>query len=99
MVTHREHQESTKKKIGVDGASTHAWMDRPYRYLGYRHRVLRHDPETTPLIRFLITGRIETILETQIHLKDDGELGRKRRPSKKKSVQIPSYLMDLLHDI
>lgn len=74
-------------------------MDRPYRYLGYRHRVLRHDPETTPLIRFLITGRIETILETKIHLKDDGEL--RKRPGKKnaKHLPIPKHIMDLLIDI
>ena len=35
--------------LGKEREDVHAWMDEPYRWLGPKHRILRHDPLTVAL--------------------------------------------------
>ena len=43
---HREHRLIDKLLLGREFRDVHVWMDEPYRWLGRKHRVLRHDPIT-----------------------------------------------------
>jgi hypothetical protein len=39
------HCEFTKRRYRVTGESLHKWIDKPWRKLGIKHRMLRHDYE------------------------------------------------------
>ena len=45
MPSHRVHRAVNKLLLGKEYEDVNIWMDAPYRYLGSRHRVLRHTPE------------------------------------------------------
>jgi hypothetical protein len=39
---HKEHQALDRILLGKEFAHVHEWMDEPARWLGPRHRILRH---------------------------------------------------------
>jgi hypothetical protein len=41
---HREHRLLDRLLLGREYGDVHAWMDEPARWLGPRHRILRHSP-------------------------------------------------------
>jgi hypothetical protein len=41
---HRVHRLLDKLLLGREHGDVHRWMDGPARYLGERHRVVRHSP-------------------------------------------------------
>lgn len=41
---HREHRALDRLLLGREYEDVHAWMDEPAKWLGPRHRVLRHSP-------------------------------------------------------
>jgi len=43
-VRHRQHRLVDVFFLGREYPDVHSWMDEPYRWLGRRHRILRHDP-------------------------------------------------------
>jgi hypothetical protein len=44
MPKHKVHRLIDKIFLGEEFPDVHAWIDRPYKYLGRRHRILRHTP-------------------------------------------------------
>ena len=44
MPTHRVHRLIDKLLLKREYPDVHRWVDEPYRWLGPRHRVLRHSP-------------------------------------------------------
>jgi hypothetical protein len=41
---HRAHRLIDRLLLGREHGDVHAWMDEPAKYLGERHRALRHSP-------------------------------------------------------
>lgn len=41
---HRQHRLLDRLLLGREYGDVHAWMDEPAKWLGPRHRVLRHSP-------------------------------------------------------
>ena len=44
MPDHRTHRFIDRIFLGREREDVHSWMDAPYKQLGPKHRVLRHDP-------------------------------------------------------
>jgi len=44
MPSHRLHRLVDRMVLGKEYPDVHRWIDEPYRYLGKRHRILRHSP-------------------------------------------------------
>jgi len=41
---HRQHRALDKLLLGREYGDVHEWMDEPAKWLGPRHRILRHSP-------------------------------------------------------
>ena len=50
MPSHKKHRSCDKVFLGKEYPLVHRYMDEPYKVLGMRHRVLRHDIETCLLL-------------------------------------------------
>lgn len=48
MPRHEKHCQDSLAKYGKRFTAMHRWMDQPWQLLGRKHRMYRHDPETTP---------------------------------------------------
>lgn len=73
---HREHMVLDKVLLGRTYRHVHEWMDEPYKWLGPKHRVLRHDPLTL----FLKYGFSDEFLAGMLHaVADSSTSGRRRR--------------------
>lgn len=48
MPSHETHCRDSQSKYGKRFDDLHSWMDEPRDILGRKHRMFRHDPETTP---------------------------------------------------
>lgn len=44
MPSHKTHRAVDRLLLGREYEDVHAWMDEPFRWLGPKHRILRHDP-------------------------------------------------------
>lgn len=44
MPSHKVHRAVDRLLLGREYEDVHAWMDEPFRWLGPKHRILRHDP-------------------------------------------------------
>lgn len=53
MPDHRTHHAIAKLLLGKAYPDVDAWMDEPYKWLGARHRILRHNALTTPSVVFM----------------------------------------------
>jgi len=49
MPPHKEHAWDSLTRYRRRFDSLHTWMDEPWEILGTKHRMYRHNPETTPL--------------------------------------------------
>lgn len=49
MPDHKVHRLIDRIFLGKEFKDVHRWMDKPYAYLGPKHRILRHDPFTVLL--------------------------------------------------
>ena len=48
MPSHEEHCQDSLRKYGKRFDGLHRWMDEPCIVMGKEHRLVRHDPYTTP---------------------------------------------------
>ena len=79
---HREHVAVDRLVLGRPYRDVHRWMDEPFRWLGPRHRALRHDPLTL-LLRYGLSGELASGL---LHIVADRASSRRaRRPVKRLS--------------
>jgi hypothetical protein len=67
---HKDHIINTKARLGNGYKEIHRAIDKPYAYLGGKHRVLFHD-KLTPLIIYLLTGDEKKMLAAISHYVDD----------------------------
>jgi len=44
LPSHKTHRAVDRLLLGREYEDVHAWMDEPFRWLGPKHRILRHDP-------------------------------------------------------
>jgi hypothetical protein len=44
-----EHEKDSKNRYGNPFTELHKWMDEPVKILGFKHRMYRHNPKTTPI--------------------------------------------------
>jgi hypothetical protein len=44
LPSHKVHRAVDRLLLGREYEDVHAWMDEPFRWLGPKHRILRHDP-------------------------------------------------------
>jgi hypothetical protein len=75
VLRHREHVILDKVLLGRPYRHVHEWMDEPYKWLGPKHRVLRHDPLTL----FLKYGFSDEFLAGMLHVVADSTTSRRRR--------------------
>lgn len=76
MPKHRTHRLVSKLILGKAYSNVDRWMDEPYRWLGRRHRVLRHDP----LSLYLRYGPTPEFLAGLLHVAlDEGDSAVKRK--------------------
>jgi hypothetical protein len=78
MVDHKTHRERCRKLLGDDYAWVHRYMDQPYKILGRRHRVLRHDEETALLLA-IKTGDPRSYVAAMDHLLADGVIKKRAK--------------------
>jgi len=52
MPDHKTHHKLSQALLGKAYPDVDRWIDEPYKYLGSRHRVLRHDA-LTPAVVFM----------------------------------------------
>ena len=82
---HRDHVLIDRLVLGRAYREVHRWMDEPYRWLGPRHRVLRHDPLTL-LLRF---GLGEEFVSGMLHIAaDEASSALRRRRGRRGSFQF-----------
>jgi hypothetical protein len=67
---HKDHIINTKARLGNGYKEIHRAIDKPYAYLGGRHRVLFHD-KLTPLFIYLLTGDEKKMFAAISHYVDD----------------------------
>jgi len=70
MPGRRIHRYTSKLMLGKPYDEVHAVLDRPVKYLGGKHRVLRHDPAEAALIGYRIAGA-EGALAALLHVTVD----------------------------
>jgi len=73
MPRHKIHRLIDRLILGREHEEVHAWMDQPYKWLGRRHRILRHsvfevfvkyhrDPEKlTSALLHILADRAESL--------------------------------------
>ena len=64
---HKEHQALDRIMFGKEFAYVHEWMDEPAKWLGPRHRILRHSPLEL-LIKYGVSNELVAGL---LHLEAD----------------------------
>jgi hypothetical protein len=64
---HKEHQALDRILLGREYKHVHEWMDEPARWLGPRHRILRHSPIEL-LLRY---GVSDELVAGLLHLEAD----------------------------
>ena len=71
MPRHKVHRLIDRIFLGREYPDIHRWMDEPYKRLGPRHRMLRHD-----LLSCIIVSRGDPrrLASAILHLLLDGEL-------------------------
>ena len=75
MPSHRTHRMIDRLFLGKEYPHVHRWMDRPCKWLGPKHRVLRHSFEEA----FLKYGFSEEFLSACLHILADYGLSERRR--------------------
>lgn len=70
MPDRRIHRYTSKLMFGKPYDEVHGVLDRPVKYLGRKHRVLRHDPAEAALIGYRIAGA-EGALAALLHVTVD----------------------------
>ena len=78
---HREHVALDKIVFGRSFRHVHRWMDEPYKWLGPRHRIVRHDPLTL-LAKY---GLGDEFLAGVLHIIADASSSR-RRPVRRRNL-------------
>ncbi len=56
MPSRRVHEMLDMLLFGKRYSWLHKWMDEPWKWLGKKHRIWRHDPWQTPLQALMISG-------------------------------------------
>jgi len=75
LPSHEEHCQQSLRRYGKTFSELHKWMDEPSEILGYKHRMYRHDPYTTPHVARRLFGEYadEACLD---HIRLDREMSR-----------------------
>jgi len=81
MPDHRTHRRIDKAFLGKEYPDVHKWMDEPYKWLGPRHRILRHDPFSILLKYRNDPNRLTAAL---LHLLADKGISALKRSKRKK---------------
>jgi len=84
MPSRRVHELVDLLLFGRKYTHVHRWMDAPRRFLGKRHRILRHHPIKTPIAVFLMTRDVRASLSAYAHIKLDQLEARLKRALRKK---------------
>jgi len=81
MPKHKIHRLIDRIVLGREYPHVHRWMDEPYKILGKKHRILRHDPITL----FLKYGPSPEFISGLLHIMADrGESLLKKRRKRRK---------------
>jgi len=67
MARHKVHRMVDRLILGRPYSNVHRWMDEPYKWLGKKHRILRHDP----ISLFLKYGAGPEFLSGLLHIAVD----------------------------
>jgi hypothetical protein len=84
MPEHKIHRMIDRLFLGKEREDVHAWMDEPYKWLGPKHRILRHDPITL-LLKYYDDP--EGFLAGLLHIATDwgvSEFNKSRKNAKRK---------------
>jgi hypothetical protein len=68
MPKHKIHRLIDKIFLGEEFPDVHVWIDKPYKYLGRKHRILRHTPISI-VAKYGFTNR--KTLSGLLHILDD----------------------------
>lgn len=68
MPSHEEHRKITRALTGKDYDWIHKLMDHAVSYLGPRHRIVGHDPETVALAFVLSGGDLGAAIAAEAHI-------------------------------
>jgi len=81
MPEHKVHLLIDKIILGKEYKHVHRTLDEPYKWLGSRHRVSRHDP----LWAFLRFGFSEEFISACLHIATDYGVSEAKRKVRKRS--------------
>ena len=80
MPSHKTHRKVDRLVLGEEFPEVHFYKDRPYKYLGPRHRIVRHDIVTDLMIG-AICGR-KAFMSALLHDAADFGMSEARRRAK-----------------
>ena len=78
MPERRIHRYTSRLLFGKPYDEVHRVLDRPVKYLGRKHRILRHAPGEAALIGYRIAG-VEGALAALLHVAVDSLCSRDKR--------------------
>jgi hypothetical protein len=73
LPSHKVHRAVDRLLLGREYEDVHAWMDEPFRWLGPKHRILRHDPLS---IAVRYWNDPDRALSAFLHIATDGSVSK-----------------------
>jgi len=78
MPSHDVHRQIDRLFLGKEYDHVHKWMDEPVKWLGFNHRICRHNP----LILLMRFGPTDEFVSAMLHLGTDWGVTELRRKGK-----------------
>jgi hypothetical protein len=76
MPSHKAHRFIDRLFLNSEREDVHRWIDAPYKYLGKKHRIMRHDPLTL-IVKY--HDDPEALASALLHILADEGVSRLRR--------------------